>query len=69
LRVDIAAGLADLDLIDRDLQRACERRHQRLALLDQVQRGAPRRARAQTGQPRQELDQAFDFRTGDRGHF
>jgi hypothetical protein len=42
LRVDIAAGLADLDLVDRDLERAGERRHQRLALLDQC--SAARRA-------------------------
>jgi hypothetical protein len=70
LRIDIAAGLADLDLVDRDLQRAGERRHQRLALLDQMQRRAPRRARPEPRQARQELDQAFDFRAGNAGgHF
>ena len=46
-----------------------ERRHQRLALLDQMQRRAPRRARAKPRQPRQQLDQAFDFGSGNgRGH-
>ena len=66
LGVDIAAGLADLDLVDRHLQRAGERRHQRLALLDQMQRRAPRRARPKPRQPRQQLDQALDFGTGNR---
>jgi hypothetical protein len=31
-----------------------------------MQRGAPRRARAKPRQPRQQLDQAFDFGTGNR---
>jgi hypothetical protein len=70
LRIDIAAGLADLDLVDRHLQGAGQRRHQRLALLDQMQRRAPRRARAKPRQPRQELDQTFDFGAGNRrSHF
>ena len=56
--------------LDRHLQRAGERRHQRLALLDQVQRRAPRRARLELRQPRQQLDQTFDFGAGNRGgHF
>ena len=66
LRVDIAAGVADLDLVDRHLQRAGQRRHQRLALFDQMQRRAPRRTRSKPRQPRQQLDQTFDFGTGNR---
>jgi hypothetical protein len=57
LRVDIAAGAADLDLLQRGLHRGRERRHDQLALLDQEQRRAARRARAEPRQPRQELDQ------------
>jgi len=47
LRIDIAADAADLDLLERGLQRGGERRHDLLALLDQEQRSAPRRARAE----------------------
>ena len=69
LGVDIAAGLANLDLVDRHLQRGGKRRHQRLALLDQMQGCAARRTRAESRQPRQQLDQAFDFGAGNRsGH-
>jgi hypothetical protein len=32
-----------------------------------MQRRAPRRARAQAWQPRQQLDQALDFGSGDGG--
>ncbi|OIQ68392.1 hypothetical protein GALL_500140 [mine drainage metagenome] len=67
LGVDIAAGLADLDLVNRNLKRGGERGHQRFALLDQMQRRAPSRAGSEPRQPRQKLDQAFDFGTGDRG--
>jgi len=42
LSVDIAAGLANLDLVDRHLQRAGQRRHQGFALLDRC--NAARRA-------------------------
>jgi len=42
-----------------------QRRHQRLALLDQMQRRAPRRARPKPRQPRQQLDQALDLGSGD----
>ncbi len=46
-----------------------QRRQQLLLLLDQVQRRAPRRARPEPRHLGQELDQAFDFRTGDSlGH-
>src|SRR5262249_44807177 len=41
--------------------------HDLLALLDQEQRGTPRRARPQSGEPRQQLDQALDFGSGDGG--
>jgi len=44
LRVDVAAGAAHFDLLDRGLQCSGERRHQRLALLDEMQRRPPRRA-------------------------
>ena len=68
LGIDVAAGLADLDPVDRNLQRGSERRHQRIALLDQMQRRAPRRTRTEPRQPRQQLDQAFNFGTGNGGH-
>ncbi|GCC47986.1 hypothetical protein chiPu_0031862, partial [Chiloscyllium punctatum] len=69
LCIDVSAGLADLDLVDRDLQRRGQRRHQRFALLDQMQRRAPRRTRTQARQPRQQLDQAFNLGAGDAcGH-
>ena len=49
----------------RGLQRGGERRHQLLALLDEMQRRAPRRARPEPRQPGQELDQALDLGSGD----
>jgi hypothetical protein len=64
LRVDIAAGVADNDFFDRCFQRARQRRHQLFALLDEVQRGAPRRARAEARQACEQLDQALDFGSG-----
>ena len=67
LAVDIAADLADRDLLHRGLQRGGERRHQLLAPLDERERGATRRARPEPRQAGQELDQTFDFRTGDGG--
>jgi hypothetical protein len=67
LRVDIAADLADLDLFHRSFERGSERCHQQFTLLDEVQRRAPRGAGPQTGQPRQQLDQALDFRSGNGG--
>jgi hypothetical protein len=67
LGVDVAAGPADLDLLERGCERLPERRHDLLALLDQKERSAARRARPEPGQARQQLDQAFDFGTGDGG--
>ena len=64
MRVDIAADRADHDLLARGLDRVGERRHQLLALLDQMQGRAPRRARPEARQAREQLDQAFDFGTG-----
>ena len=55
------------DLVHRGLQRGGERRHQQFALLDEMQRGAARRARAEPRQPGKQLDQAFDFGSGDGG--
>jgi len=63
LGVDVAAGAAHLDLFDRGLQGRGERRHQRLALLDEMQRRAARRARTEPRQPCQELDQTLDLGT------
>ena len=42
-------------------QRGAERLHQRLALLQEMQRHAPRRARAEPGQPAEQLDQPLDW--------
>ena len=67
LRVDIAADLADLDFLHRRFQRGGKRRHQQFALFDEMQRRAPRRARAQSRQPRQQLNQALDFGSGNGG--
>ena len=68
-RIDIAAVRADEDLLARGLHRVGERRQQFLALADEMQRGAARRARAEARQARQQLDQALDFGAGDAlGH-
>jgi hypothetical protein len=65
LRIDVPACAADDDGVERRLQRGRERRHQRLALLDQVQRGAPGGARPEPRQSREQLDQPLDLRSGD----
>ena len=45
-----------------------KRRHQRLALLDQMEHGAARRgAQAQARHPRQQLDQPLDLGSGNGG--
>src|SRR5262249_33744150 len=67
LGIDIAADRADLDLLERGLHGGRERRHDLLALLDQEQRRAPRRARAEPRQAGEQLDQAFDLGPGDGG--
>ena len=68
-RVDVAAVAADPHLLDGLAHGGGKRRHQLFLLLDHVQRGAPRRARAQPRHLGQELDQPFDFRTDDSlGH-
>ena len=64
-RVDVAAHRADDDLLVGDAHRLGERPEQRFALADQMQRGAPRRARAQARQAREQLDQPLDFGPGD----
>jgi len=61
LGIDITAGLADLDLVDRHLQCTGQRRHQRFGFLIRCHAPPPRRTRAEPRQPRQQLDQAFDF--------
>src|SRR5215475_6190849 len=64
LRVDIAADLADFNLLHRRFERSSKRSHKQFPLLDEMQRGAASGARAQSGQPRQQLDQALNFRPG-----
>ena len=63
-RVDIAAFLAHLHLVARLRQRVRQRRQQLLAVLDEKQRGAPRRPRPEPRQSGQQLDQPIDFRPG-----
>jgi hypothetical protein len=62
--VDVAAGRAHDDTLARDPQRIAERTEQLLALLDEMERGAPRRARPETRETGQELDQTLDFGAG-----
>ena len=59
--VDIAAGRADREVLADLLQRAQQRHQRGLALLHQMQHGAPGRARAEPGEPRQRLGQRLDF--------
>jgi hypothetical protein len=66
LAVDIAAHAAHGDFFQGRLHRCGQRSHQRIALLDEEQRRAPRRARAKAGQARKQLDQPLDFRARDR---
>jgi hypothetical protein len=66
-RVDIAADRTGQDALLRDAQRLGERRKQRLALTDEVERDAARRTRPQSRQAREKLDEALDFRSGDVG--
>jgi hypothetical protein len=53
----------------RDAHRVGERSQQFLAFADEMQGRAPRRTRPEAGEARQQLDQAFDFGSGDAfGH-
>ena len=64
-RIDVAAGRADADLVDRLAHGVGQRRQQLLLLLDQVQRRAAPRARPEPRHLGQQLDQAFDLGAGD----
>ena len=68
LAVDISAHPADLDFFQRRLHRGGQRRHDQLALLDEKERGAARRTRAQPRQTREQLDQTLDLGSGGGGH-
>jgi hypothetical protein len=59
--VHIAAGGTGGQRFAHRLQRGEERQQRALTLLHQMQNRAPRRSRAQTGQPGQRLCQRFDF--------
>ena len=60
-RIEIAADRARADRFRRLRQRRRQRLQQALAPLDQMQRRAPRRARPEAGQLREELDQRVEF--------
>jgi hypothetical protein len=64
-RVDIAADRTGDDFFLGDAHGLGQRPEQFLALADEMQRGAARRARPEPGQARQQLDQPFDLRPGD----
>jgi hypothetical protein len=59
--VEIATDAARLDGVGRGRQRRREGLQQALALLEEMQRGAARRARPQPGQLGEELDEALDL--------
>jgi hypothetical protein len=61
LRIDIAANFAVEDGVARLGERGRQGIEQLLLLLDEMQRRAPRRARPEPRQPRQELDQTLDL--------
>src|SRR6185437_11932585 len=65
-RIDIAADLAHPHRLDRTIERRGQRDHQLVLFLDELQHRAPRRARPEAGQAREELDQLLDFGSG--GH-
>ena len=65
--VDIATGRAGDEILRHRLQRREQRFERGLALLDQVQHRAPRRARAEAGEPGQCLGQGFEFAAGHEG--
>src|SRR5215510_13927582 len=67
LGVDIAAHSADLDFFERGLHRRGERRHDLLALLDQKQRRAARRAGPEPRQAGEQGDQTLDLGSGGSG--
>ena len=67
LGVDISAHPADLDLLQRGLHRRGKRRHDLLALLDQKERRAARRAGAEPRQAGEQLDQTLDLGSGGGG--
>src|SRR6185437_4050678 len=68
-RIDIAAGRAGADALLGDLHRLGERPEQLLALADEMQRRAARRARPQTRQAGEKLNQPLDLGAGDlAGH-
>src|SRR5262249_42166180 len=59
LRIDIAAYAAHLDFFEGRLYGGGERRHHLIALFDEKERRASRRARSEAGQAREETDQAL----------
>ena len=67
LGVDIAAHPADLDFFQRGMHRRGKRRHDLLALLDEKQRRAPRRAGAEPRQAGEQGDQTLDLGSGSGG--
>src|SRR5262245_45908368 len=60
-RVEIAADRARADGVGSLGQRCSQRFEEALAPLDQIQRGAPCRARAEARQLGEELDQGVEF--------
>ena len=65
--VQIAAFRADHHAFAGDAHGVGERRQQRLAFADEMQRRPARRARAEPRQAGQQLHEPFDFRPNDRG--
>ena len=61
LGIEIAAGRTGREVGGDRLQRGEQRLQRPLALLHQMQHRAPRRARAEAGEPRQRLGQSLDF--------
>ena len=64
--VEIAAQAAAADFLGRRGERRGERQQQRFAFLDEMEHGTARRARAETGQAGQQLDQTVDLGNGHR---
>ncbi len=62
--VDVAAHGAHLHPLGGDRHRLGERGEEIVLLLDQMQRGAARRARSEARQAREKLDQALDLGAG-----
>ena len=66
-KIEICRVCGNIDFFERGLHRRGKRRHDLLALLDEKQRRAPRRARAEPRQAGEQGDQALDLGSGSGG--